>query len=426
MRLGGGPIDVNVNSVTRTMRSAYVMLDITNPEKPPKLLAEITQPEPGFTTNRPVVIQRRQSNASGDFNFPAENNWYLAFGSGPTGAGLSGIRQALDNATSDQNMKVFVYDLKNKSFLSTFDPMDSGISTAYAGNMATVDWNQDYYDDATYFGSVETSGNLSGELLRINLEDPLTSNWTLGTLTRPQRPIIARPSAVTNSDNERWVFVGSGREVTQSDSRNTQQEYFFGIKEPTLSGVFSYGTVPFSSLIDTTDIQVEADGDLVSSFTVTPATTVNSFESLRSALTTQAGWKNRLIYDGTNPGGKSVSSPANAFALLLFTEYQPPADQCLVDGTNFLNALHYQTGTAIPASIQKVLTPDGFTDDTVSNKKISLGAGLAPAPVIHQGSDGNTSIIIQGGAGNISSTDLEYTLTDDGRQSWRQIFNIPR
>ncbi|WOG26412.1 pilus assembly protein [Endozoicomonas sp. 8E] len=426
MRLGGGPIDVTVNSATRTMRSAYVMLDITNPKKPPKLLAEITHPELGFTTGRPVVIQRRKPNASGDYNFPTENNWYLAFGSGPTGTGLSGIRQALDNATSDQNMKVFVYDLKSKSFLSTFNPMDSGITQAYAGNMATVDWDQDYYDDAVYFGSVETAGNLSGELLRINLEDPLTSNWTLGTLTRPQRPVTARPTAVTNSDNERWVFVGTGRELTRADSINSQQEFFFGVKEPKLNDAFSYGTVPFSNLIDTTDVQVKADGNLVSGFRVSGSTTVSNFESLRNTLTTEAGWKNRLIHNGTDPSGKSLSSPANAFALLLFTEYQPPADQCLIDGTSYLNALHYQTGTAIPASIQKVLTPDGFTDSTVSEKKISLGAGLAPAPVVHQGNDGKTSIIIQGGAGNISSTDLEYTLTDDGRQSWRQIFNIPR
>ncbi len=426
MRLGGGPIGVSVNSATRTMRSAYVMLDITNPEKPPKLLAEITHPELGYTTGRPVVIQRRKPNASGDYNFPTENNWYLAFGSGPTGTGPSGIRQALGDATSDQNMKVFVYDLKSKNFLSAFNPMDSGIAQAYAGNMATVDWDQDYYDDAIYFGSVETAGNLSGELLRINLADPLAANWTLGTLTRPQRPVSARPTAVTNSDNERWVFVGTGRELTRADSQNTQQEFFFGVKEPKPSDVFSYGTVPFSSLIDTTDIKVEADGDLKSGFTVSPGTTVSNFESLRNSLTTEAGWKNRLIHDGKNPSGKSVSSPANAFALLLFTEYQPPADQCLVDGTSFLNALHYQTGTAIPASIQQVLTAGGFTDDTVSEKKISLGAGLAPAPVVHQGSDGKTSIIIQGGAGNISSTNLEYTLTDDGRQSWRQIFNIPK
>ncbi len=426
MRLGGGPIDVTVNSAARTMRSAYVMLDITDPTKPPKLMAEITHPELGFTTGRPVVIQRRKPDASGDYNFPTENNWYLAFGSGPTGTGLSGIRQALDDATSDQNMKVFVYDLKSKSFLSTFDPMDSGIAQAYAGHMTTVDWDQDYYDDAIYFGSVETAGNLSGELLRINLEDPLAANWTLGTLTRPQRPVTARPTAVTNSDNERWVFVGTGRELTRQDSLNTRQEFFFGVKEPRLSGVFSYGTVPFSNLIDTTDIKVEADGDLASGFTVSAGKTVSNFESLRNALTTEAGWKNRLIYDGKDPAGKSISSPANAFALLLFSEYQPPADQCLVDGTSYLNALHYQTGTAIPASLQKVLTPNGFTDNTISERKISLGAGLAPAPVIHQGSDGKTSIIIQGGAGNISSTDLEYTLTDDGRQSWRQIFNIPK
>ena len=426
MRLGGGPIDVTVAGTPKTMRSAYVVLDITNPEKPPKLLAEITHPELGFTTNRPVVIQRRMPDSTGDYSRPSENNWYLAFGNGPTGTGTAGIRQALDDATSDQNMKVFIYDLRNRSFLPQFNPNDSGLANAYAGSMSTVDWDLDYYDDAVYFGSVETAGNLSGKLLRINLAATAPLNWTLSTLTNPMRPITARPTTVTNSQNERWIFAGTGREITRDDSRSTEQEFFFGVKEPQVANVFSYGTVPFNELVDTTDVQVEADGDLVTGFTVPPATTVNSFDSLISTIKTKPGWKNRLAYDGINPSSKSISSAANAFALLLFTEYQPPADQCLVDGISYLQAIHYQTGTAIPASIQKVLTPDGFTGDTVSTRRISLGAGLAPAPVIHQGSDGRTSIIIQGGAGNISSTDLEYSLTDSGRQSWWQILKIPR
>ena len=54
MGLGGGPMNVNVNGVGKTLRSAYVVLDITNPEKPPKLLAEITHPELGFTTSKPA------------------------------------------------------------------------------------------------------------------------------------------------------------------------------------------------------------------------------------------------------------------------------------------------------------------------------------------------------------------------------------
>lgn len=426
MRLGGGAINTTVNGTPRTMRSAYVMLDITNPEKPPVLMDEITHPELGFTTNRPVVVQRRKPNASGDYSVPTENNWYLAFGSGPVGTGLAGTRDALKNASSDQSLKAFIYDMNNKSFVSQFAPRDSGIPNAYAGDMSVVDWDNDYYDDAIYFGSVRTGGNLSGELMRINLSSATPSGWTLSTLLDMGRPVSARPTSVSNSDNERWVFVGSGRELTRNDSQSTQQEFFVGVKEPKVGNSFTYTSVSFSSLVDTTDIQVQANGKLGSNFTVRADTNVDNFNDLLNALKDENGWVNRLEHNGSAPSGKSVSPAANTFALLLLTEYQPPADQCLIDGSSFLLALHYQTGTAIPANTQKVLTNGNIVDTTISTRRISLGAGLAPAPAVHQGSDGKTSVIIQGGTGNISSTDLEYTLTDDGRQSWRQIRNIPR
>ena len=426
MRLGGGTIDATVNGSNRTMRSAYVVMDITNPEKPPELLAEITHPELGFTTNRPVIIQRRQPDASGDFTTPVENNWYLAFGSGPIGSGVSGVRNALDNATSNQTMKVFMFDLVNKSFVSSFTPRDSGIANAYAGNMAVVDWDQDFYDDAVYFGSVETSGNLAGRLMRINLEGNTPGSWNLTTFTNPGRPITAKPTTIANNDNERWVFAGTGREVTKDDSRLTQQEYFFGVKEPVVSNTFTNGTVLFSTLIDTTDIQVRADGDLTSAFTVRAGSTVNTFNGLLDAIKNESGWVSRLEHDGTNPSSKNISSAATTFALLLFTEYKPPTDECEIDGLSYLQALHYQTGTPIPAGTQQVITQGTITDSTISTRRIALGTGLAPAPTLHRDASGNTTIIVQGGAGNISSTALEYSLVDDGRQSWRQIRKLPQ
>ena len=426
MRLGGGPIDANIGGITKTMRSAYVVLDITDPEQPPKLLAEITHPELGFTTTRPVVIQRRRPDGSGSFTPPDENNWYLGFGSGPIGSGVAGTRDALDNATSDQNLKVFIYDLNSKNFLSSFAPADSGINTSYAGDMGIVDWNNDFYDDAVYFGSVQTSGALAGQLMRINLSASLPGSWILNSMMNIGRPVTAKPTTVSNSENEHWVFAGTGRELTKDDSRSTTQEYFFGVKEPTLNGSFTYGSIAFNSLIDTTEVQVRANGDLMNDFTVRPGTVVNTFNNLLSAIKSESGWVSQLEHSGTDPSSKSISSAVNTFALLLLTEYVPPADQCQVDGLSYLQALHYQTGTAIPANTQVVLTSGTLTDATISTKRISLGAGLAPAPVVHQGSDGKTSVIIQGGAGNISSTDLEYMLSDEGRQSWRQIFDIPR
>ena len=426
MRLGGGTIDASIGGTTKTMRSAYVVMDITDPEQPPKLLAEITHPELGFTTTRPVVIQRRRPDGSGSFTPPDENNWYLGFGSGPIGSGVAGTRDALDNASSDQNLKVFIYDLNSKSFLRNFAPADSGISTSYAGDMGVVDWDNDFYDDAVYFGSVQTSGALAGQLMRINLSASSPASWSLNSMMNIGRPVSAKPTTVSNSSNERWVFAGTGRELTKDDSRSTTQEYFFGVKEPTLNGSFTYGSIAFNSLIDTTEVQVRANGDLVNDFTVRPGIVVNTFNNLLNAIKSESGWVNQLEHSGTDPGGKSISSAVNTFALLLLTEYVPPADQCQVDGLSYLQALHYQTGTAIPANTQAVLTSGTLTDATISTKRVSLGAGLAPAPVVHQGSNGKTSVIIQGGAGNISSTDLEYTLSDEGRQSWRQIFDIPR
>ncbi len=425
MGLGGGPIDVSIGGSTVTRRSAYVVMDITNPEKPPKVLAEITHPDMGFTTMRPELIQRRLPDSSGDYSRPQTNEWYLVFGSGPRGSGSTGIRNALDNATSDQSLKVFVYNLKTNQFLSGFNPYDTGLANSYSGDMSVVDWDNNNYDDAVYFGSVQTS-TLSGQLMRINIEDPSPNNWTVNTFLDIGRPITSKPLAITNNDNERWVFSGTGRELIRSDSLDTSQEYFFGVKEPQNSSGFTFGQVLKSDLIDTSDIEVLANGDFSSTFTISPGVTVDNFTALRNGIKNEAGWINLFEHDGSNPSNKSLSSPVSTFALLLFTEYQPPADQCQVDGSSFLRAQHYQTGTAIPANIQRVLTVGTITDSSISVKRIALGAGMAPAPIIHRSGDGQTSVIVQGEAGNISSTSSEYSISDPGRQSWRQIHNIPR
>ncbi|WP_175404529.1 pilus assembly protein [Endozoicomonas atrinae] len=425
MGLGGGPIDVSIGGSTVTRRSAYVVMDITNPEKPPKVLAEITHPDMGFTTMRPELIQRRLPDSSGDYSRPQTNEWYLVFGSGPRGSGSTGIRNALDNATSDQSLKVFVYNLKTNQFLSGFNPYDTGLANSYSGDMSVVDWDNNNYDDAVYFGSVQTS-TLSGQLMRINIEDPSPNNWTVNTFLDIGRPITSKPLAITNNDNERWVFSGTGRELIRSDSLDASQEYFFGVKEPQNSSGFTFGQVLKSDLIDTSDIEVLANGDFSSIFTIRPGVTVDNFTALRNGIKNEAGWINLFEHDGSNPSNKSLSSPVSTFALLLFTEYQPPADQCQVDGSSFLRAQHYQTGTAIPANIQRVLTVGTITDSSISVKRVALGAGKAPAPIIHQSGDGQTSVIIQGEAGNISNTSLEYSISDPGRQSWRQIHNIPR
>jgi type IV pilus assembly protein PilY1 len=89
MRLGGGAIRTDKNhdgayasATDKTMKSAYFILDITNPEAPPTLLAEVTFPDLGYTLSYPGVVVVKSTSSD------TPNNWYLAFGSGPNGVTL--------------------------------------------------------------------------------------------------------------------------------------------------------------------------------------------------------------------------------------------------------------------------------------------------------------------------------------------------
>ncbi|WP_257280478.1 pilus assembly protein [Endozoicomonas sp. ISHI1] len=436
MRLGGGGYDVTLGGNNKTLRSAYVVLDITNPEAPPKLLAEITHPELGFTTSRPTLVKRRvaakDSQGEDDWSqAPTTNEWYLAFASGPIGTGEAGIRTALDDGSSNQNLKLFVYDLKSKAFVSGMAAMDSGISQAYGGNTTAVDWDRDYKDDALYLGAIETgTSTLDGKLLRLRLQDTLTDS-TLTTLLDTGKPVSAAP-VVASDKNRHWLYVGSGRLLTYDDNRATQTQSFFGFKEPQSSnGDLTYNAVSLSDLVNTTDVQVYTNGTVNKktssgnvAFTV-DSSTVGSFTALQSVIATKSGWVLDLEGDGVIPAGRSITSASRLFSLVLFTEYRPSEDSCRVDGSSALIGLHYQTGTASPDPVLGGQDQGDQVSEDLSIKRVNLGLGYASSPVIHQGASGHRTAVTQGAGGSISSHELNYNFQTSGRMSWRQILRIP-
>ncbi|MCW7553832.1 PilC/PilY family type IV pilus protein [Endozoicomonas gorgoniicola] len=425
MGMGGGPIDVTVSGSSRTMRSSYVVMDITNPEKPPVLMAEISAPNLGFTLTPPVLVRQRRPDNNGDFDTPAQNDWYLVFGSGPIGTGVTGTEQALANGTSNQSMRVYVYDLESKDFVTPFNPMVTSIPNAYSGEMVVADWERDGYDDTIYFGSVRTTGNLSGELLRLNLSGTTPAGWGLSTLTNPQRPVTAAPLVLRSTDNHRWVYTGTGRDLVINDRNSAQQEYYFGVKEPRSGNTFTGTEITFSDLTDTTDVDVQANGTLGSTFSVSPGVTAGNFDALATAINNGSGWVNRLATNGTMPDNKSVSPGTSTQGLIFFVEYSPPTNQCSIVDSSFLNGVFFQTGTAFPAAERQVFTQAGFSDTDISVKRISLGAGKFTKPQLAITPEGDVRIITQGGAGNISTVDLTLPVADSGRQSWRRILDIP-
>ncbi|OED40594.1 hypothetical protein ACH42_16010 [Endozoicomonas sp. (ex Bugula neritina AB1)] len=434
MRFGGGDIDVSINGSTKTMRSAYIVLDVTNPEDPPKVLAEITHPDLGFTSSLPTLVKMRQAGTTTggapDWSNPIRNDWYLVFGSGPAGSDAIRRRQALDEGKSDQNLRVFAYDLKSNNFVSGLNPLVTEYSASFAGDMKAVDWNQDYIDDAVYFGSIETGGNqLSGRLLRLQLNNLMTAS-SLKVLLDTDKPIVASPLTIRDKESY-WVYSGTGRLMTVNDNKDASSQMFFGVQEPLDSTrAFTYATISGSSLVDTSSVEVLTNGTVrvpegsgYKDFSV-GTDSVDNFEALKTLMKNQLGWKRTLRHDGVNPSGRNINKSTRLFSLVLFAEYEPPADSCSIDGSSYLYGLHYQTGTA---KVDGVLGSVSVTDINAQKAldRISLGAGFASSPVVHQGESGRLTVVTQGAGGSITSDELKYVFSSEGRQSWWQMFDIP-
>ena len=169
MRLRRGACRDNTASCTDCVKSPvsgragsppYFAMDVTNPESP-SVLWEFTDPALGFATTGPAIVRINAGTGR------RTGNWYVVFGSGPTGPISS--RQFLGR--SDQKLRLFIVDLKTGSCYGR-SPIDSQrIPNAFAGSMinSTADFNLDYTDDVLYVGYVkEVPGNLEqGGVLRL-------------------------------------------------------------------------------------------------------------------------------------------------------------------------------------------------------------------------------------------------------------------
>ncbi|WP_330924183.1 pilus assembly protein [Candidatus Sororendozoicomonas aggregata] len=431
MRLGGGPITVTAEDHTRTMRSGYVVLDVTNPEKPPKILAEITDPALGFTVSRPVLVKQRQADVSGSWSNPLKNNWYLVFASGPTGAGETGIRNALEKGSSDQKLHIFAYDLVNQTLVNGFDPFVTAMNDSYGGDMAVADWDQDYQDDAVYFGAIDTGGDVpGGGLWRIHLDSTL-GNSDVSELLNTSQPFTSAPLTIKDG-NDFWVYGGTGRQLVAEDNTHLAQQTFYGVKEPANdSGVHTFGQVSKASLVDMTQVVVKNTGDVrvktnsgYQDFMIN-GETITRFKGLKAAMADQPGWKVDLVADNVVPAEKNVTRAKALFSMILFTGYQPSENSCQMDGRSHLYGMHYITGTATPSVLldDRVIDP-GKPDEKWSLNNVSLGGGYASSPAIYFNQSGAIEAITQGGGGSLHKTVLNDIFSPSGRLSWQELFDF--
>lgn len=451
MRFGGGAMAIDTNgdgTTDTTTGSGYVIMDITDPESAPILLAEITAPEFGFTTSKPAIAQNRTIDNS-------TNKWTLVFGSGPHGS------SSLTNAHSDQNARIIQVDLKkvysnyknstsNNIYITGFSPTDS-IATEYkslVGDITVTDWDLNLIDDVVYFGTSSLNGtDVGGKLMRLSL----ATGGSVKTLVDTERPIMSTPLIGIDStvDTNRWVMAGTGRFITQADLSDQRQQWFFGVKEPKESdGTYEYtDLVDFSDLVDTSDVRIYSDGTLLENGSAYSlgGDTITNFEEMKTGTVAeptagmigQKGWKVKFDQTTGAPSGRSVgtgvSDPVNT-GVLAFIEYVPPSQVCKVNGDSYIWSLSFETGTSTYyAPLGRDSTHsynNGIEIVTASLNKIAAGSiagdatatGLVSGLTYHTGKDG-LKLIVSDSAGGISTVKVntEAISGGQGRQSWRQI-----
>ncbi len=425
----------------RTFLSSYFVLDITNPEKLPKLLWSYSDTNLGLTMSYPSVVRVRP--LGGDKTQNSDAQWYVLFGSGATSydAGVGQVARMYavnlkDRVTSAASTTVTIFDAGGTI---------SSPPSSFVSDLASIDRDLDYRADVVYGGKVISGSPWEGKLIRLTTgcwkastpvcnTDP--GSWGVpsgGIAPAPTRapseilyqfknatggtkntlgPAALAPGLALDEVGNTWVFAGTGRYYTQlsgtGDKSDTSVQFLVGVKDPVLQGSGGCVDTTITScriddtvnneLIDMSTATIcqlgngTCDGTTTKQVTSVPAmATGGTYASLVSLVQSKKGWFTKLIVPATGPSERSVANPVVLGGIVFFPTFLPSGDVCVSAGSSFLYALYYVTGGAYSSPIV------GMTGQNINNK-ISLGEGLATTVAIHLGAQGDGTT----GSGSLS------------------------
>lgn len=476
MRLGGAEIQVDVKKSgndsdrIRTMSSAYIIMDITNPEKPPVLLGEIKMPGLGFTTCFPTVMPMStavRNLETGATSVNAVNNqWYLVFGSGPANADGKAHRSKLSVETSDQDAGLYVLDLKalvqDKEIVTlhndkTFKKGSSAFYQAESKSMiappiavdldiGSSDASSAMKTDAVYFGTASGDNtDARGRMSRLfthnttpaqNGADGAVPSWNVTTLIDVGLPITAAPAAASDDQKRLWIYFGTGRYFNRDDIAQTKTMSLFGVKEPILEESTTPGrrpdinwtrTVQTGHLFDSTGIQVNLENCPQDINNVHKGDENcarvekrngglykdGKWSTLEEDVRKKGGWRHDF---SDNQLARVTEQAAVLSGAAFFTRFAPSEDLCDIGGTSDLYGLFYRTGTPYFKAI--------FRDRVVNNRNVAsvpLGKGQASTPSLLVDDKGNTHVLVGKDDGTLESVEAETPFNPRPHQIfWRE------
>ena len=444
LRLGGAPYTSD-NTPDQTTSTSFLVFDVTDPEVPPVLIAEISNPGFNLGTATPALV--RTSVEAGTTS--PQIGYSLVIGSGPTD---------LQSATStdNSNAELFVYALTGRSAVQSggTNTVTESSPNSFVGGITTADWNGDDIDDAIYFGTIGgTNANPTGELYRGILG---TNSVTILELIDAQGAVEQTPTIPADqlSRDDKYILFGTGRNLVPDDLRLVYPtpNVFAGVIENidmmdadsvTFGGTIA-GTVRDQLDILPTNIPTNENSSLVDNVL---GGTVNG--DTRGELLVQfgpddgqfSGWVFELP-EGTS---RQSAAPFTLEEFVFFTDFEPQllADVqteagdgaeaiCVPPGTGFITIFDYRIGF-VPA-VERFLLSEDVIAPLEERAPVSdttrfaiSGSLLAGGAVLNLGEDssGNTNIRIKLPGGDQDVKELAGTifgsLSNFGRSAWREI-----
>jgi len=340
---GGGSDCVN-SPVSNNGLSSYFALDVTDQDNP-ILLWEFSNENLGFSATSPSLVR---IGADKTLN----GNWFIVLGSGPTGPISTSDQQFL--ARSDQNLRLFVLDLKTGSLVRT---IDTSIANAFAGSMLNVthDTDQDYQDDVVYIPYVRKDAAAGtwtqGGVLRLSTkEDTSPNNWAVSTVMDGIGPVTSSVVKLQNDKkNTLWLYFGTGRyyfEQTAIVDDADGQRNLFGIKEPCFSSSgFDKNCTSSAAFASLTDVSSNPSADP----SLIPAGWYINLDASGSYTYTEGSSNITRNYRAE----RVITDPlATTTGLVFFTTFKPYTDICAYGGKSFIWSLKYDSGGA-PGALLK-------------------------------------------------------------------------
>ncbi|MGQ9812778.1 MAG: pilus assembly protein [Dissulfurimicrobium sp.] len=334
----GAPLLISGNPVGF---SSYFALDVTNQDSP-QLLWEFSDPALGFTNVGPAIVRVGDRDKNG--------RWFAVLASGPTGA----ISNQQFTGVSNQNLKLFIIDMKTGALLRT---IDTGIANAFAGSLqdASIDLERNdtdntgnYSDDVVYVGYTQCTANCgtsaptwNGGVLRLVINDnPNPNQWTVSKVIDGVGPITSSVAKLLDrkapGGPKLWLYFGEGRYFYKTDDLTTQRK-LYGIQEPCYVN---------------SDIALSCNN----------AFNKNFLQDQTSSITTsngelpegKKGWYINLDAANASYGAERVlSNPtASPSGAVFFVTFAPSSDICGYGGNTSLWAIDYKTGGSVGYAMQ--------------------------------------------------------------------------